>query len=502
MLKCSEGRLGSATTIVNKARIALDRARTISHSADIAVLHRMAALATLLSSAPMSQDMKSSSLEEIRNVHARCNLQRDPHPIRFFSRRPADAPRVQDLDNWEWALQDALQRALNSVGPLTRAPAEAIGVHSPRRRQLLAERSHVIFDAITSERADMSHWPNNIQPRVAGSLAVTRAIGDAYLKDPLKSMAPFAQGCPYITAQPNVIIHHLQPDDRFVVMGSDGLWDHATNEAIIALTAMSLEDEMMATSTDLIRGEDLHPINCVGNGLDAFLRHSTDLKPGVVQRCASMSAGCSVVATAAESVEDCLLGDPTQRLIGYALWGAIDRNPGLQSMKESASPLAELLAVPLARRRGLHDDITAMVVVLPSHLFSSKTPAKLPRQRSVSNPFPAATPIVNPANPFRNLPSPAVRAQPTVSPLTKVPTNGNSAHAVMRSRAAERQDVRGACSANELLRQPSVSALEPELVRLGSLSRLPLTSVVYSRSRQAILAAAAVAVQKRTERSR
>lgn len=42
--------------------------------------------------------------------------------------------------------------------------------------------------------------------RVAGSLAVTRAIGDAYLKVPELSLPPFRQHVPYITAQPQTSI--------------------------------------------------------------------------------------------------------------------------------------------------------------------------------------------------------------------------------------------------------------------------------------------------------
>lgn len=40
--------------------------------------------------------------------------------------------------------------------------------------------------------------------RVAGSLAVTRALGDAYLKTPLLSFLPYKSHAPYITARPEV----------------------------------------------------------------------------------------------------------------------------------------------------------------------------------------------------------------------------------------------------------------------------------------------------------
>ena len=33
---------------------------------------------------------------------------------------------------------------------------------------------------------------------------------------------------PYLTAEPEVTYHHLTPRDKFLVIGSDGLWDMMT----------------------------------------------------------------------------------------------------------------------------------------------------------------------------------------------------------------------------------------------------------------------------------
>ena len=48
--------------------------------------------------------------------------------------------------------------------------------------------------------------------RVEGVLAVSRAIGDAYLKD-------------YVICNPAVKAHKRRENMAFLVLGSDGLWD-------------------------------------------------------------------------------------------------------------------------------------------------------------------------------------------------------------------------------------------------------------------------------------
>ncbi|GMH48686.1 hypothetical protein TrVE_jg14500 [Triparma verrucosa] len=69
--------------------------------------------------------------------------------------------------------------------------------------------------------------------RVAGSLAVTRALGDAYLKSEKLSFHPYKAHCPYITAVPVVEEYSgtgtLNP---FMVMASDGVWEHLPNKAV------------------------------------------------------------------------------------------------------------------------------------------------------------------------------------------------------------------------------------------------------------------------------
>jgi hypothetical protein len=55
--------------------------------------------------------------------------------------------------------------------------------------------------------------------RVEGVLAVSRAIGDVNLK-------------PYVTCDPEITTHALTPDDQYLILASDGLWDVMSNEEV------------------------------------------------------------------------------------------------------------------------------------------------------------------------------------------------------------------------------------------------------------------------------
>lgn len=67
--------------------------------------------------------------------------------------------------------------------------------------------------------------------RVAGSLAVTRALGDAYLKTPLLSFLPYKSHAPYITARPEVNCRPVSStSDKVLILATDGVWERASGE--------------------------------------------------------------------------------------------------------------------------------------------------------------------------------------------------------------------------------------------------------------------------------
>ena len=70
--------------------------------------------------------------------------------------------------------------------------------------------------------------------RVAGSLAVTRALGDAYLKTPELSFLPYKRHAPYISARPEVNCRTLVKDvDKVLILATDGVWERASGEDVL-----------------------------------------------------------------------------------------------------------------------------------------------------------------------------------------------------------------------------------------------------------------------------
>ncbi|KAL5739706.1 hypothetical protein ACOSP7_028600 [Xanthoceras sorbifolium] len=74
--------------------------------------------------------------------------------------------------------------------------------------------------------------------RIKGIIQVSRSIGDAYLKRPEFSLDPSFPRFhlsepirrPVLTAEPSIYSRILQPNDKFLIFASDGLWEHLTNQ--------------------------------------------------------------------------------------------------------------------------------------------------------------------------------------------------------------------------------------------------------------------------------
>ncbi|KAI8019028.1 putative protein phosphatase 2C 13 [Camellia lanceoleosa] len=66
-----------------------------------------------------------------------------------------------------------------------------------------------------------------------GDLAVTRALGDWYMKFPIGSSSP-------LTAEPEVQQIMLTEDDEFLIVACDGIWDVMSNEDAVSLVRHAL----------------------------------------------------------------------------------------------------------------------------------------------------------------------------------------------------------------------------------------------------------------------
>ena len=80
--------------------------------------------------------------------------------------------------------------------------------------------------------------------RVAGSLMVTRAMGDGYLKRQGLSVPPLQQHVPYITSAPEVSELQIASGDAFLVLASDGIWDNLDSEDVVRIVGRALDQSV------------------------------------------------------------------------------------------------------------------------------------------------------------------------------------------------------------------------------------------------------------------
>ncbi|KAI3824261.1 hypothetical protein L1987_05712 [Smallanthus sonchifolius] len=77
--------------------------------------------------------------------------------------------------------------------------------------------------------------------RVKGLIQISRSIGDVYLKkaefnrEPLYAKFRLRDPIrrPILSAVPSVSMHEIQPEDRFLIFASDGLWEHLSNQEAV-----------------------------------------------------------------------------------------------------------------------------------------------------------------------------------------------------------------------------------------------------------------------------
>ncbi|CAN0489886.1 unnamed protein product, partial [Ectocarpus sp. 12 AP-2014] len=152
--------------------------------------------------------------------------------------------------------------ATATVGPRrVGSPLRAAGAADSELKAIALSRDHNCDDAdevalvrarsgddnaIRASRNDEWKGTRAIK-RVAGSLAVTRAIGDAYLKRAVFSFSPYKEGVPYITAEPEVTVVELTSKDRFLVLASDGVWEQVSNEEAVQCVSGALASASGAT---------------------------------------------------------------------------------------------------------------------------------------------------------------------------------------------------------------------------------------------------------------
>jgi pyruvate dehydrogenase phosphatase len=132
---------------------------------------------------------------------------------------------------------------------LTLTPLSSVDLTIDHSAYNPVEVRHVLRRCKNAPRAIATSSVGGIN-RVAGSLAVTRALGDAYLKTPHLSFSPYKQNTPYISAQPEISSRIIMADkangtllDKYIVLASDGLWECVEGEDVLSWIQSYLHEQ-------------------------------------------------------------------------------------------------------------------------------------------------------------------------------------------------------------------------------------------------------------------
>ncbi|WOH12987.1 hypothetical protein DCAR_0832496 [Daucus carota subsp. sativus] len=105
--------------------------------------------------------------------------------------------------------------------------------------------SHTVDNEVERNQL-LSNHPDDpmtiVGGRVKGKLKVTRAFGVGYLKKKILNEALMGilrvrnlKSPPYVSTEPSLRVHEISNSDRFVILGSDGLFDFFTNDEVVKL---------------------------------------------------------------------------------------------------------------------------------------------------------------------------------------------------------------------------------------------------------------------------
>ena len=238
--------------------------------------------------------------------------------------------------------------------------------------------------------------------RVAGSLAVTRALGDAYLKTPLLSFLPYKKFAPYISARPEVNCRTLNNDgDKVLILATDGVWERASGEDVLRWVRNFYEervaeaerrkrrmlnhiDKSQSSNEDDDDDNDSFepvPVNnnfpLEGSERDLFEKNEVDVITSASPRKRELSNTAppgALNAATSSATKRRKRSHHTRRNDGTNRGGGISYNVAdviirrvLNKVRRSRniSSLQVLMSLPQGRaRRSKHDDITASVVDL------------------------------------------------------------------------------------------------------------------------------------------
>ena len=92
------------------------------------------------------------------------------------------------------------------------------------------------FEAVRTVTRDPHAGANQDSPLrcYPGGLSLSRSIGDVTLKYHPKKV---------VVGDPEVVQQRLGPDDRFILLACDGIWDVMTNERAVAIASKAIKNK-------------------------------------------------------------------------------------------------------------------------------------------------------------------------------------------------------------------------------------------------------------------
>ncbi|XP_055815505.1 probable protein phosphatase 2C 46 [Solanum dulcamara] len=126
------------------------------------------------------------------------------------------------------------------LGRLVKSTGEVLAIQLSAEHNVSIESIRQEMQSLHPDDSQIVVLKHNVW-RVKGLIQISRSIGDVYLKksefnrEPLyakfRLREPFVK--PILSSDPAISVHHLQPDDQFIIFASDGLWEHLSNQGAV-----------------------------------------------------------------------------------------------------------------------------------------------------------------------------------------------------------------------------------------------------------------------------
>ncbi|XP_066305750.1 probable protein phosphatase 2C 28 [Miscanthus floridulus] len=132
------------------------------------------------------------------------------------------------------------------LGRLVKATGEVVAMQLSSEHNACHEEVRQELQASHPDDPHIVVLKHNVW-RVKGIIQISRSIGDVYLKKPEYNREPLHSKFrlresfqkPILSSEPQITEHRIQPNDRFVIFASDGLWEHLSNQEAVDLVQSS-----------------------------------------------------------------------------------------------------------------------------------------------------------------------------------------------------------------------------------------------------------------------